>query len=144
MNGRTLIGSSVLLAGAVQQISTGDFAQAAGANRLATISGNDETDITGTQTTTTGPDLVENIGQVRRSIAAIQQQIVASPVWLGSAQINVAQLMLDTLDIIQQLAAQTASHTHPSVSPPTNAAAINAVASSASDLNRKYSPVIAS
>ena len=32
--------------------------------------------------------------------------------WLGYAHINVAQLMLDTVALVEQLANQLASHTH--------------------------------
>ncbi|AJA96394.1 hypothetical protein [Klebsiella variicola] len=139
----TVIGTSQLSAGAVQHVVTGDYAVATGANRVAVISGDDAVDITGTQTTTTGKDLVEKVGAIRRSVAAVQQQLIAPVVWLGSEQINVTQLMLDTLDVINELATLTAGHTHPSIGTPTNAAAIEGVATKADALNAKYSPVIA-
>ncbi len=139
----TVIGTTQLTAGAVQHVVTGDYAVAAGRNRLAAISGDDETDVAGQQTTTTGKDLVEKIGAIRRSVAAVQQQIVAPVVWLGSEQINVTQLMLDTMDVVKELATLTASHTHPDTGPPTNAGAIEGVAAKTDTLNAKYSPVIA-
>ncbi|HEC2576555.1 TPA: hypothetical protein R2K49_004512 [Raoultella ornithinolytica] len=139
----TVIGTAQLTAGAVQHIATGDYAVATGRNRLATISGDDEVDVAGQQTTTTGKDLIEKIGTIRRSVAAVQQQIVAPVVWIGSEQINVTQLMLDTLDVVKELATLTASHTHPDTGLPTNAGEIESVADKTDTLNEKYSPVIA-
>ena len=96
----TVLGTSTLLAGAIQQVCTGDYSQAVN-NRVASIGGNDETDIARSQTVTTGKDLIEKSGQIRKSVAAVQQQIIAPVVWIGSGTINVAQLMLDTLDVVK-------------------------------------------
>ena len=137
----TVLGTSTLLAGAIQQVCTGDYSQAVN-NRVASIGGNDETDIVGSQTVTTGKDLIEKIGQIRKSVAAVQQQIIAPVVWIGSGTINVAQLMLDTLDVVKELAEQTASHTHSNTGAPTNAGAIRNTGTKADTLNGKYSPVI--
>lgn len=137
----TVLGTSTLLAGAIQQVCTGDYSQAVN-NRVASIGGNDETDIAGSQTVTTGKDLIEKIGQIRKSVAAVQQQIIAPVVWIGSDTINVAQLMLDTLDVVKELAEQTASHTHSNTGAPTNAGAIRNTGTKADTLNGKYSPVI--
>lgn len=131
----TVLGTSALMAGAIQQVCTGDYSQAVN-NRVASIGGNDETDIAGSQTVTTGKDLIEKIGQIRKSVAAVQQQIIAPVVWIGSGTINVAQLMLDTLDVVKELAEQTASHTH------SNTGAIRSTGAKADTLNGKYSPVI--
>lgn len=122
----TVIGTATLLAGAVQHVCLGDYATAVKGNRVTTVAG----------------DLTEKIDGIRKSAAAVQQQLTAPVVWLGSEQINVLQLMLDTLDVIQQLAAQTARHTHPSTGAPTNAGAINQTGSSASALAQKYDPLI--
>lgn len=137
----TVLGTSTLMAGAIQQVCTGDYSQAVN-NRVASIGGNDETDIAGSQTVTTGKDLIEKIGQIRKSVAAVQQQIIAPVVWIGSGAINVAQLMLDTLDVVKELAEQTASHTHSNTGAPTNAGDIRSTGAKADTLNGKYSPVI--
>ena len=137
----TVLGTSSLMAGAIQQVCTGDYSQAV-KNRVASISGNDEADIAGSQTVTTGKDLIEKIGQIRQSVAAVQQQIIAPVVWIGSDTINVAQLMLDTLDVVKELAEQTASHTHSNTGAPTNAGIIRSTGAKADTLNGKYSPVI--
>lgn len=138
----SVIGTSTLMAGAIQQVSTGKFSQAIQGSRLATVGGSDETDITGSGTLTIGESLTEQIGQIRKSVAAVQQQIIAPVVWIGSDSINVAQLMLDTLDVVKQLAELTASHTHSNTGAPTNAADIRSAGTKADTLNGKYSPVI--
>ncbi len=137
----TVLGTSTLMAGAIQQVCTGDYSQAVN-NRVASVAGNDDADIAGTQTVTTGKDLIEKIGQIRKSVAAVQQQIIAPVVWIGSGSINIAQLMLDTLDVVKELAEQTAGHNHSNTGAPTNAAAIRNTGVKADTLNTKYSPVI--
>ena len=136
-----MLGTSTLLTGAIQQVCTGDYSQAV-KNRVASIGGNDETDIAGSQTVTTGKDPIEKIGQIRKSVAVVQQQIIAPVVWIDSGTINVAQLMLDTLEVVKELAEQTASHTHSNTGAPTNAGAIRNTGTKADTLNGKYSPLI--
>lgn len=138
----TVLGTATLLAGAVQQVSAGNYSQAVQGNRLASIDGNDDTDIGGAKGVTVGTDLIEQIGNIRKSVAAAKQEIIAPSVWIGSSAINVAQLMLDTLDVIKELATQTASHTHSNTGAPVNAPAITATGTTAKTLNGKYSPVI--
>lgn len=93
--------------------------------------------VAGSQTVTTGKDLIEKIRQIRKSVAAVQQQIIAPVVWIGSGT-----LMLDTLDVVKELAEQTASHMHSNTGAPTNAGAIRNTGTKADTLNGKYSPVI--
>ncbi|MBC3946683.1 hypothetical protein H8S21_15230 [Erwinia persicina] len=130
----TVVGKSTLLAGAIEQITLGDYAQAVQGNSVATIAGDSSSDVAG--------DLMEKIGGIRSSIATAQQQVIAPVVWVGSQQINVMQLMLDTLDVVRQLAQLTAAHTHPDTGQPTNAAAIAQTGSQADTLKKKYKPVI--
>jgi hypothetical protein len=134
----TVLGAAQLMAGAIQHVATGDYSQAVQGNMLASVGGNVETEITGSKTTTTGKDLIEQIGAIRRSVAAQRQELIAPVVWLGSESINVAQLMLDTLDVVMQLAEQTAVHTHPSVGTPTNASSISDTIIDAKKLKTKY------
>ncbi|CAH6660997.1 hypothetical protein [Pseudocitrobacter vendiensis] len=138
----SVIGTSTLMAGAIQQVSAGKFSQAIQGSRLATIGGSDEMVVTENATVTIGKNLTEQIGQIRKSVAAVQQQIIAPVVWIGSGSINVAQLMLDTLDVVKQLAELTASHTHSNTGAPTNAGEIRSTGTQADTLNGKYSPVI--
>ncbi|MDI9768641.1 hypothetical protein QM327_19000 [Pantoea dispersa] len=138
----TVLGTASLMAGAVQQVTTGSYSMAAQGDQLITVGGSAETDITGTAAITVGQALTEKIGQLRQSIAGTRQEIIAPVVWIGSAQINVAQLMLDTVALVEQLANQLASHTHPDTGQPTNSAAIAQSGKQAAALNTKYSPVI--
>lgn len=138
----SVIGISTLMAGAIQQVSVGKFSQAIQGSRLATIGGSDEMAVAENVTVTIGKNLTEQIGQIRKSVAAVQQQIIAPVVWIGSGSINVAQLMLDTLDVVKQLAELTASHTHSNTGAPTNAGDIRSTGTQADTLNDKYSPVI--
>lgn len=68
--------------------------------------------------------------------------MIAPVVWIGSQAINVCQLMLDTLDVVKQLAELTAAHTHSNTGAPQNATAIKATGTSAATLKTKYDPVI--
>ncbi|MGX5100128.1 hypothetical protein [Enterobacter cloacae] len=138
----SVIGTSTLMAGAIQQVSTGKFSQAIQGSRLATVGGSDEMAVAENVTVTIGKSLTEQIGQIRKSVAAVQQQIIAPVVWIGSGSINVAQLMLDTLDVVKQLAELTASHTHSNTGTPTNAGDIRSTGTKVDTLNDKYSPVI--
>lgn len=138
----SVIGTATLMAGAIQQVSTGKFSQAIQGGRLATVGGSDELAVAEDVTITIGKNLTEQIGQIRKSVAAVQQQIIAPVVWIGSGSINVAQLMLDTLDVVKQLAELTASHSHSNTGAPTNAADIRSAGTKADTLNGKYSPVI--
>lgn len=110
----TVIGTASLMAGAIQHVTTGNYSMATQQSQLITVGGNAETDITGSAAKEVGQALTEKIGQLRQSIAGTRQEIIAPVVWIGSEKINVAQLMLDTVALVQQLADQLASHTHPS------------------------------
>ncbi|EEP9439717.1 hypothetical protein HCO87_004639, partial [Salmonella enterica subsp. enterica serovar Reading] len=88
--------------------------------------------------------LEEKIGQIKKSVAGQMQQIVAPQVWFGSSTINTLNLMLELCDTVQQLAQQTAQHSHTNngSSQPTNSSSISATASTAGNLKAKYSTVI--
>lgn len=122
----TVLGTTTLLAGAIQQIAEGDYSLATQANSLTSV----------------GQDVIEKIGRLRSSIAATRQEVIAPVVWVGSQQINVLALMLDTLDVIKELAQLTAAHTHNNTGGPLNAGNISANGTQAEKLRAKYSPVI--
>nr|WP_255473722.1 phage tail protein [Pantoea sp. paga] len=138
----TVIGTASLMAGAIQHVTTGNYSMAAQQSQLITVGGNAETDVTGSAAIKVGQALTEKIGQLRQSIAGTRQEIIAPVVWIGSEKINVAQLMLDTVALVQQLADQLASHTHPSTGQPTNSSDIAQSSQQAAALSTKYSPVI--
>ncbi len=147
----TVLGTATLMAGAIQQVSAGDFSQAVKGNRLASITGNEETEIAGQQSTKVagamnvdvGGTLTEKIAALRKSVAAGGQQIMGPTVHIGSEGVNTLTMMLDTIDLLAELAQQCASHSHPSVGTPTNAAAFNQTAAKAGQTRSKYQNIIA-
>ncbi|OTA20164.1 protein phage [Xenorhabdus beddingii] len=130
----TVLGTSTLLAGAVRHIADGDYCIATSSNFVASVGKEAHIDV--------GQTLVEKIGLLKQSIAGAKQEIVAPVVWVGSQQINVMTLMLDTLDVVKELAELTAAHTHHNTGTPENASAIRNTAYKSDGLKQKYSPVI--
>ncbi len=147
----TVLGTTTLLAGAIQQVSAGDYSQAVKGNRLASIEGNEETDIAGQQSTKVGgavavevgESLTEKIAALRKSVAAGGQQVMGATVHIGSESINALTMMLDTIDLLAELAQQCASHSHPTVGTPTNADAFTQTATKAGQTRSKYQNIIA-
>lgn len=137
-----VLGTYKLLAGAVQQVAQGDFSLATQANYVASIQGNATTDVIGNSTVNVLGQLVEQVGKLRSSVAAVRQEVIAPVVWIGSKSINVCQLMLETLDVVKQLAELMAEHTHKDTGAPLNAAAIKGTGGTATTLATKYKPVI--
>ncbi|CEE91772.1 conserved hypothetical protein [Xenorhabdus nematophila str. Anatoliense] len=130
----TVLGTSILLAGAIQHIADGDYSLATSSNLVASVEKEANIDV--------GQKLIEKIGLLKQSIAGVKQEIVAPVVWVGSQQINVMTLMLDTLDVVKELAELTAAHTHHNTGTPENASAIRNTAHKSDGLKQKYSPVI--
>lgn len=56
--------------------------------------------------------LTEKIAALRRSVAA-GQQVIGQTVHIGTEQTNALTMLLDTIDLLAELASQCASHTHP-------------------------------
>lgn len=119
-----------------------NFVQFVGIDYSLTINGNQTISVKN-KIDITANEIKEQIKTIRQSIAGVKQEIIAPQVWIGSGEINVSQLMLDTLELIERLADLTAQHTHPNTSAPTNAGAITGVKTDAINLDKKYSPVIA-
>ncbi|MBE8596194.1 hypothetical protein [Xenorhabdus sp. BG5] len=130
----TVLGTSTLLAGAVQHIADGDYSLATSANLVANVEKAANIEV--------GQKLIEKIGLLKQSIAGARQEIVAPVVWVGSQQLNVMTLMLETLDVVKELAELTAAHTHHNTGTPENASAIRNTAYKSDGLKQKYSPVI--
>lgn len=66
----TVLGAATLMAGAIVQISTGNYSQAVKGNWLANVGGNAETKIAGDQDVNIAGSLTEQIGSIRKSVAA--------------------------------------------------------------------------
>lgn len=70
---------------------------------------------------TVGGDLQEQIQGLRKSVSGISQHLQAPKTWLGSESVNVLQVVCDLLDLVQEMNAQLAGHTHGPTPPPSNA-----------------------
>ncbi|HGP4144714.1 TPA: hypothetical protein ACLLIE_004008 [Enterobacter roggenkampii] len=146
----TVLGKATLLAGAIQQVATGDYTLAAGGNYLASVAGNAETDIEGQQstkvagniTTETMGMLTEKIAAQRKSIAAAQQ-IIGGTVHIGNDTTNTLAMLLDTIDLLAELAQQCAAHTHPGTGVATNASDFTRTQTKAGQTRKKYQDIIA-
>ncbi|MEX9891289.1 hypothetical protein AB7W78_12700 [Providencia rettgeri] len=138
----TVLGTKKLLAGAIQHLSEGDYSIATSANLVASIEKDMTLDVGQNANIEVGQKLIEKIGQIKQSIAGAQQQIIAPVIWIGNAQINVAQLMIDTLEVVKELAELTAEHTHNNTGAPLNASAIKGTGTKSDGLKNKYEPVI--
>ncbi|EMA8653163.1 hypothetical protein U5R87_000303 [Cronobacter dublinensis] len=147
----TVLGTVSLLAGAVQHVATGDYAIAASGKFLARVEGDAEAEIDGQQKThvkggietQTDGALTEKIAQLRKSIAAGGQQIMGPTVHIGSEGVNTLQMMLETIDLLAQLASQCANHSHPGTGGPTTAAAFSQTAAQATQTRSRYESIIA-
>lgn len=119
-------------------------------SRETTVKATDKITVLGTATLMAGAmnvdvggTLTEKIAALRKSVAAGGQQIMGPTVHIGSEGVNTLTMMLDTIDLLAELAQQCASHSHPSVGTPTNAGAFNQTAVKAGQTRSKYQNIIA-
>lgn len=71
---------------------------------------------------TVGGDMQERIEGLRRSVAGKGQRLQAPKNWIGSETVNLFQVVCDTLDLLEQMNIQIASHVHGPSPAPSNAA----------------------
>ena len=90
---------------------------------------------------TVGGDMEQRIQGLRKSVAAVSQRLVAPKTWLGSEGVNVLQVLCDLLDLVQQMNAQLASHTHGPTPIPSNAGEFANGAGTASRLGIKLKEI---
>jgi len=76
-----------------------------------------------THNATVGGDMQEKIAGLRKSVAGASQRLVAPKNHVGSDGVNIFRVLCDTLDLIEQLATELASHTHGPSPVPTQAGA---------------------
>lgn len=146
----TVLGTSILMAGAVQQVVTGDYAMAAGGKYLASIQGDTETEIDGRQSSRVAGNidiethgaLTEKIAALRRSVAA-GQQVIGQTVHIGTEKTNALTMLLDTIDLLAEPASQCASHTHPGTGAPVQSGTFTQTATKAGTTRGKYAAIIA-
>lgn len=75
---------------------------------------------------TVGGDMQEKIQGLRNSVVGISQRLVAPKNHVGSETVNIFEVLCDTLDLIEQMATQIASHVHGSSPIPATSAAFTA------------------
>ncbi|CRM57910.1 hypothetical protein [Pseudomonas sp. 37 R 15] len=90
---------------------------------------------------TVGGDMQERIEGLRKSVAAVSQRLVAPKTWMGSEGVNVLQVLCDLLDLVQQMNAQLASHTHGPTPTPGNASEFLSNAGTAALLTTKLKQI---
>jgi len=90
---------------------------------------------------TIGGNMQERIEGLRQSLAKESQRYQAPKNWMGSAGVNIFQVLCDTLDLLQQMNIQVAGHTHGSSPVPGNAAAFTTGAANAGLLLGKLKPI---
>ncbi|MNV64834.1 hypothetical protein D3C71_1574960 [compost metagenome] len=96
----------------------------------------------GHMSTTTGGNLEEDIALVRRALAGELQHFEAPKSWMGSDGVNIFRLLLQLMNVVEQLAAATAGHTHGSGPAPGNSATMIGQSQQAGQLASQLSPII--
>lgn len=114
--------------GGIEQMSAGDIDSGAlGDRRVATggsyvhavggearhvVGGSNETIVTKDDSREVTGSLTEKVGELRKSVAS-QQAFIAGSTWIGSEDINMLDLMGQSLALMQQMAQELAQHNHP-------------------------------
>ena len=88
-----------------------------------------------THNASVGGDMQEKIQGLRKSMAGVSQRLVAPKNHVGSESVNIFQILCDTLDLLEQMASEIASHVHGTGPVPTTAAAFAADAAKAALLS---------
>lgn len=88
-----------------------------------------------------GGDMQERIQGLRESVSKVGQRLVAPKNHVGSEGVNIFRVLCDTLDLIEQMATELASHTHGPSPVPTQAGAFAADAAKASLLSAELGSV---
>ena len=79
-------------------------------------------------------DMQERIEGLRKSVSQVSQRLTAPKNHVGSESVNIFQVLGDTLDLIELMATQIASHVHGASLTPTTAAAFTTDAINAATL----------
>ncbi|MFM5236502.1 hypothetical protein ACEUAP_03680 [Aeromonas veronii] len=126
----------------VEQIGAMKRIEALGAIEL--LAGDDlMTGCLGNMSQTTAGDLVEVIGQLRRSVAGELQHFEAPRSWMGTEGVNIFRLLLQLMNVVEQLAASAANHDHGGPPPvPPYASAFSSQSKQAGQLATTLSPII--
>ncbi|MDP9709843.1 UNVERIFIED_ORG: hypothetical protein J2X80_001920 [Pseudomonas fluorescens] len=90
---------------------------------------------------TVGGDMQERIEGLRESVTGVSQRMQSPKNWIGSDSVNLFKVVCDTLDLLQQINAQLAAHTHGPTPVPSNASAFVEKGLQASALLAKLKPI---
>jgi len=90
---------------------------------------------------TVGGDMQERIEGLRESVAGIAQRMKAPKNWIGSDEVNLFEIVCSILDVIKEMNAQLAVHTHGPTPIPSNAAVFTAQASLSQELAEQIKPI---
>ncbi|MBY8930597.1 hypothetical protein J1G34_16270 [Pseudomonas sp. Wu6] len=127
--------------GALKLLSGGSASLAA-VNDLHQATGRDLNLVVGQKhNATVGGDMQERIEGLRKSVAAVSQRMVAPQTWLGSDGVNVLQVLCDLLELVQQMNAQLAGHTHGPTPVPSNSAMFTGYATEVLQLKGLLKPI---
>jgi hypothetical protein len=108
--------------GALKLLSGGSASLAA-VDDLHQATGRDFNQVVGQKhNATVGGDMQEKIQGLRESAAAVSQRMQAPKSWVGSEGVNLFKIVCDTLDLLQEMNMQLATHTHGATPAPSNAA----------------------
>lgn len=143
----SVLGTSKLMTGQTEHITTGHYAIAAG-EHIQMVAQDLLTKLKGA-TSTIERDLTENVGGRRTCRADGGLEFTAPTVFIGrggsreKSGLNLLTLLIDILDLVQLLATHTANHTHSNTGAPTNSSELAADAKQATSLREKYGDLIA-
>jgi len=112
------------------KLMSGGSASLAAVDDLHQATGRDLNVVVGQKhNATVGGDMQEHIEGLRRSLAGQGQRLQAPKNWIGSEDVNLFRIVCDVLDLLREMNAQLAAHTHGPTPVPSNATAFSTHAS---------------
>jgi hypothetical protein len=106
------------------KLMSGGTASVAAVDDLHQATGRDLNVVVGQKhNVTVGGDMQERIEGLRESVAVASQRLQAPKNWIGSEAVNLFKVVTDMLDLISEMNAQLAVHTHGPTPVPSNSTA---------------------
>ena len=137
-------GTKTLEALGALKLLSGGSASLAAVDDLHLASGRDLNVVVGQKhNAAIGGDLIERIKGMRKSLTEASQHLQAPKTWIGSEGVNVLQMLCDVIDLVEQMNAQLASHTHGPTPVPSNAGAFSGYSAKATVLAGQLIPITA-
>ncbi len=124
------------------KLMSGGSASLAAVDDLHQATGRDLNVVVGQKhNATVGGDMQEKIQGLRESVVGISQRLQAPRNWIGSDGVNLFQVVYDMLELLEQMNAQLASHTHGASPIPSNAATFIAQSGKFKELGMKIKSI---